>query len=181
MSAVADMRSDAAEKQRRRVRHSVEERRGTVERDDIEIVINLTVPMAHVEVGLAVIAAGKHVYSEKPLGVDVAEGASCWTLAAAGLRLGCAPDTFLGGDLQTARHLIDEGAIGTPVAGSAYFIGPGHESWHPNPASSTPRRRAHARHGPLLHHRPRQPPRPGRARHGLDRAAAPDALVAASR
>ena len=101
----------------------------------IEIVVNLTVPRAHVEVGLAAIAAGKHVHSEKPLGVSVAEAKRLVEAAAAkGVRLGAAPDTFLGGAHQTCRKLIDEGAIGAPLAGTAVFMCPGHERWHPSPA-----------------------------------------------
>jgi hypothetical protein len=100
----------------------------------IEIVINLTVPKAHVDVGMQAIAAGKHVHSEKPLGITVAEAMLLRKAAAAkSLRLGCAPDTFLGGAQQTCRKLIDEGAIGRVVAGTAFFLCPGHETWHPNP------------------------------------------------
>ena len=101
----------------------------------IEIVVNLTIPSAHVEVGLRAIDAGKHVHSEKPLGVRTKEARSLLDRAAErGLRVGCAPDTFLGGAHQTCRKLVDEGAIGRPVAGTAFFMCPGHESWHPNPA-----------------------------------------------
>ena len=101
----------------------------------IEIVVNLTLPPAHVEVGLQAIEAGKHVHSEKPLGVDTQEARTLLDRAAArGLRVGCAPDTFLGGAHQTCRKLVDEGAIGRPLAGTAFFMCPGHESWHPNPA-----------------------------------------------
>ena len=102
---------------------------------EIEIVINLTIPRAHVEVGLQVLAAGKHVYSEKPLGITFSEGQKLLKAAdAAGLRVGSAPDTFLGGSHQTCRHLVDEGFLGTPVGGTAYFMCPGHERWHPDPA-----------------------------------------------
>ncbi len=102
---------------------------------EIEAVLNLTVPKAHVEVGLRAIAAGKHVHSEKPLGVALAEARTLVeAAAAAGLKLGCAPDTFLGGAHQTARQCVDEGMIGRPVGGAAFFMCPGHERWHPNPA-----------------------------------------------
>jgi predicted dehydrogenase len=100
----------------------------------IEIVVNLTVPLAHVEVGLRAVAAGKHVHSEKPLGIDVAEARRLLDAAAArGVRVGSAPDTFLGGAHQTCRRLIDDGAIGQPLAGTAFFMCPGHERWHPSP------------------------------------------------
>jgi predicted dehydrogenase len=100
----------------------------------VEIVLNLTVPKAHVEVGLKAIAAGKHVHSEKPLGVALAEARGLIDAATArGLRVGCAPDTFLGGSQQTARQCIDDGLIGRPIAGTAFFMCPGHERWHPNP------------------------------------------------
>ena len=102
---------------------------------DIEIIVNLTIPAAHVEVGLQAILAGKHVHSEKPLGLTTAHALTLLEAAdKRGLRVGCAPDTFLGGAHQTCRKLVDEGAIGKPVGGSAFFMCPGHERWHPNPA-----------------------------------------------
>ena len=101
----------------------------------VEIIVNLTVPKAHVAVGLQALDAGKHTYSEKPLGINFAEGKKLAEAARAkGLRIGAAPDTFLGGGHQTARALIDAGAIGQPVGGTATFMCPGHERWHPNPA-----------------------------------------------
>lgn len=101
----------------------------------VEIIVNLTIPKAHVEVGLRALDAGKHAYSEKPLGINFAEGKRLADAAKAkSLRIGSAPDTFLGGGHQTARRLIDEGVLGQPVGGSATFMCPGHERWHPNPA-----------------------------------------------
>jgi predicted dehydrogenase len=101
----------------------------------IEIVVNLTVPKAHVAVGLQILEAGKHAYSEKPLGIRVDEARTLIAAAKAkGLRIGSAPDTFLGGAHQTCRDWIDAGKIGQPVGGTAFFLCPGHERWHPNPA-----------------------------------------------
>jgi predicted dehydrogenase len=101
----------------------------------IDIILNLTIPKAHVEVGLRAIEAGKHVYSEKPLGIAFAEGQKLIAAAKSkGLRVGSAPDTFLGGAHQTARRIVDEGTLGQMVGGTAYFMCPGHERWHPNPA-----------------------------------------------
>lgn len=101
----------------------------------IEMVVNLTVPTAHASVGRAALAAGKHVYSEKPLATDREEGRALLDAARkAGLRVGCAPDTFLGGGLQTCRKLVDEGAIGDVIGISAFFAKRGLEAWHPNPA-----------------------------------------------
>ena len=101
----------------------------------IEVILNLTVPKAHVKVGLRAIAAGKHVHSEKPLGVTVAEARTLIEAAKLkGVRVGSAPDTFLGGAHQTARACLDEGMIGRPVGGTAFFMCPGHERWHPSPA-----------------------------------------------
>lgn len=102
--------------------------------DDVDLVLNLTIPKAHAEVTLSAIAAGKHVYSEKPLGLSTVEGREILSAAtAAGVRIGCAPDTVLGTGTQTARRCLDEGMIGTPVAATAFMTTPGHERWHPAP------------------------------------------------
>lgn len=101
---------------------------------EIEIILNLTIPRAHADVALAALEAGKSVYNEKPLAIRREDGQKMLELARAkGLRVGCAPDTFLGAGLQTCRKLIDDGAIGTPIAATAFMVGHGHESWHPDP------------------------------------------------
>jgi predicted dehydrogenase len=101
----------------------------------VEIVVNLTIPAAHAEVASQVIAAGKHVWNEKPLALDRFSGERLLNDAAAvGLRVGCAPDTFLGTGLQTACRLTEQGMIGTPLTALALLQLPGPESWHPNPA-----------------------------------------------
>nr|MBA2677717.1 Gfo/Idh/MocA family oxidoreductase [Ktedonobacteraceae bacterium] len=100
----------------------------------IEIVINLTIPKAHAEIAQAALQAGKSVYNEKPLALKREDAQALLTLAQErGLLLGGAPDTFLGAGLQTCRQLLDEGAIGVPLAGSAAMLNHGPESWHPNP------------------------------------------------
>jgi len=101
---------------------------------EVETVLNLTIPAAHSEVALAAIAHGKQVFGEKPLAAHLDEAFAVMdAAAAAGARVGCAPDTVLGTGVQTARDAIDRGLIGQPVAAAATWISAGHESWHPNP------------------------------------------------
>jgi len=101
---------------------------------DIAVVVNLTVPLAHAQVNADIISAGKHAYSEKPLTATFAEAQAVLRLAkAAGLRVGGAPDTFLGGGHQACRYAIDAGRIGRPLAGAATVLSHGMEHWHPNP------------------------------------------------
>lgn len=97
---------------------------------EIEIVLNLTPPQVHSQIALDTLTAGKHAYSEKPFGVDAEDAAKVIALAAEkGLRVGCAPDTFLGGGQQTARKMIDDGWIGKPLSGTAIVQGRGPEKW----------------------------------------------------
>ncbi len=101
---------------------------------DIDMVVNLTVPNAHYEVSRRVLEAGKHVYSEKPFVLTLEEGEALRALAAKkGLRVGSAPDTFLGGAHQLARATLDNGKIGRVIGGTAHIMGHGMEAWHPNP------------------------------------------------
>lgn len=101
----------------------------------VDIVVNLTVPQVHAEVSQAILDAGHHLYSEKPLAIDREDGRLVMTSAREKrLLVGCAPDTFLGGGQQTCRKLIDDGWIGEPVGATAFMLSHGPESWHPNPA-----------------------------------------------
>ncbi|GBF74996.1 oxidoreductase [Paenibacillus sp. 598K] len=101
---------------------------------DIDIVVNLTIPQAHAQICIQAMEHGKHVYVEKPLAVTREEGlAMLETARRHGVRLASAPETFLGGGIQTVRKLIDEGAIGTPISVTGFVMFGGHEMWHPDP------------------------------------------------
>jgi len=106
-----------------------------LQREDVDLVLNLTVPQAHFDISLAALQAGKHVYTEKPLGVSASQGRRLLREAERVQRLiGSAPDTFLGAAGREARRLIDDGRIGQPVTGTAFMLGRGMEHWHPDPA-----------------------------------------------
>ena len=134
MRAVADIQLEAARtraEEHNVAARSVEDLLGS---DDIDVVVNLTVPEAHFSVSKSILEAGKHVYSEKPLVLTLEQGEELRDLASEnGLRIGSAPDTFLGGSHQLARARIDEGIVGEIIAGSAHFMSHGMEHWHPNP------------------------------------------------
>lgn len=101
---------------------------------DVELVVNLTIPAAHVAVATAALNAGKHIYGEKPLTLEREAGVSLLKHAAsAGLKIGNAPDTFLGAGLQSTQRLIASGAIGEPLSALTAMQTPGPESWHPSP------------------------------------------------
>jgi predicted dehydrogenase len=101
---------------------------------DIQLIINLTIPQAHAAVCLQALEAGKHVYVEKPFAVTREEARRVLELARhKGLLVGSAPDTFLGGGIQTCVKLIEDGWLGTPIGATAFMMGGGHESWHPAP------------------------------------------------
>lgn len=105
-----------------------------IEHPEVEIVLNLTPPKAHAPLNKAALLAGKHVYCEKPFGINRAEAREVLEIAQQkGLYIGCAPDTVLGAGIQTCLKLIQDGAIGEPVGATAFMLSPGHEHWHPNP------------------------------------------------
>jgi len=105
-----------------------------IQHPDVDIIVNLTIPAAHAGIAFAAIDAGKCAYNEKPLAISREDGRKLLEQATAkGVLVGSAPDTFLGGGLQSARAYLDEGIIGEPVAVSAFMLGHGMESWHPDP------------------------------------------------
>ncbi|MET8087273.1 Gfo/Idh/MocA family oxidoreductase [Micromonospora sp. NPDC005237] len=107
---------------------------GLLARPEVQTVLNLTIPAAHAEISLGAIEAGRNVYVEKPLAVTFPDGRSIIERAsAAGVHVGCAPDTVLGTGTQTARAAIDGGLIGRPLSATAVMVTPGHERWHPHP------------------------------------------------
>ncbi len=134
MRACADMNPDAAAARAAEFGLRAETVEGLMAAKDIDVIVNLTIPAAHFAVSKQVLEAGKHVYSEKPFVLTLEEGRELARIAAAkGLRVGSAPDTFLGGAHQLARALIDTGAVGQITSGTCFVQGPGMEMWHPNP------------------------------------------------
>ena len=133
--AVGDLFPDAA--RARASQHGVPNAGGVstvLEHPDVEIVVNLTIPAAHADVANQALAAGKHVWNEKPLALELADAQALLDHArAADLRVGCAPDTFLGSGLQTALGLVHDGRIGRPLTALVLLQGPGPDLWHPNP------------------------------------------------
>lgn len=134
MRAVADLNADAAQSRASEFGVRAETVDGLLAADDVDIVVNLTIPAAHFEVSKRTLEAGKHVYSEKPFVLTLEEGQELARIAGEkGLRIGSAPDTFLGGSHQLARHLVDNGAVGRVTSGTCFVQSPGMEMWHPNP------------------------------------------------
>ncbi len=135
MAACADINREAAEKKAAEFSipkvMTVDE---LLADKSIEAVLNLTVPKAHAPICIRSLEAGKHVYVEKPLAVTRRDAQEILSTAKSKrLLVGCAPDTFLGAGLQTARKAIDDGIIGRPVAATGFMMCPGHEHWHPSP------------------------------------------------
>lgn len=132
--AVADLNMDAARARAEEFGTKALSVDDLLASDEIDIVVNLTIPDAHFAITRRILEAGKHAYSEKPVVLSLEEGEKLRALAMEkGLRIGSAPDTFMGGSHQMARALIDEGAVGSIIAGTCHVMSHGMESWHPNP------------------------------------------------
>ncbi len=132
--AVADINMDNARAQAAKFDVKAETVEDLLAATDVDLIINLTIPAAHVSVSRSILQAGKHVYSEKPFVLSLAEAQELGDIAKAkGVLIGSAPDTFMGGSHQMARNLIDAGAIGTVTSGAAVVMSSGMEDWHPNP------------------------------------------------
>ncbi len=132
--AVADVNMAAAEARAKEFGVKAQTVKDLLKNKDIDIVVNLTVPAVHYKVSKQILEAGKHVYSEKPLTLSYKDALALQKYAAKKkLRVGSAPDTFLGASHQLARKAIDDGKIGKVVSGTCHFMGPGMEMWHPNP------------------------------------------------
>jgi predicted dehydrogenase len=134
MRACADMNADAAKARADEFGLRAQTVDQLLANDEIDIVVNLTVPDAHYRISKSILEAGKHAYTEKPLVLSVDEGKDLQATAKAkGLRVGSAPDTFLGGAHQFARKMIDDGSIGRVTSGTCHVMSFGMEHWHPNP------------------------------------------------
>jgi predicted dehydrogenase len=132
--ACADVNMKAAKARAKEFKIKAQSVGNLLKNPDIDVVVNLTVPAAHYPVSMKALRAGKHVYSEKPLVLSLKEGLALKKLAdEKGLKVGCAPDTFLGGAHQQARKAIDDGKVGKITSGTAHVMNFGMEHWHPNP------------------------------------------------
>jgi predicted dehydrogenase len=134
MKAAADINMDAARARAKEFDVRAETVEDLLKADDIDIIVNLTIPAVHHAVSKEILDAGKHVYSEKPFVLTLKEGQDLKARAEKkNLRIGSAPDTFLGGAHQLVRNIIDTGKVGKITSGTAYVMSHGMEHWHPNP------------------------------------------------
>lgn len=135
VAGCADIREEAARQRAKEFNVPFRTVEDLLADPEIEVVVNLTIPAAHAEVNTRILEAGKHPHCEKPFANTLEDGKNVLALAREkGLGVGCAPDTFLGSGQQTARALLDSGAIGEPRAGQIFFVSGGHDLWHTNPA-----------------------------------------------
>ena len=134
LAAVADINMSAAQDRATEYNVRAETVDDLLAAKDVDVIVNLTVPAVHYDVTRRILEAGKHAYSEKPLVLTLDEGKKLQDLAAKkGLRVGSAPDTFMGGSHQLARAAIDEGHVGRIIGGTCHVMSHGMEHWHPNP------------------------------------------------
>ncbi|MBX3567984.1 MAG: Gfo/Idh/MocA family oxidoreductase [Rhizobiaceae bacterium] len=134
VNACADISMDAARARAKEFGVRAETVEDLLKADDVDIVVNLTIPAVHHAVSGQALDAGKHVYSEKPFVLSLEDGLDLKMRAEKrNLRIGSAPDTFLGGAHQFVRHLIDGGKVGRITSGTAHVMSHGMEHWHPNP------------------------------------------------
>jgi predicted dehydrogenase len=132
--AVSDIKVEVAKAKGAKYGLPVVRPRELLKRDDIDIVLNLTIPVAHADVSLAAIDAGKHVYTEKPLAISLKDGQAIIRAAERkGMKIGASPDTVLGAAVQSARRMVDGSEIGDIITGTAVVLSHGMENWHPNP------------------------------------------------
>ncbi len=132
--AVADIAPEAAQNQAEKFKVRAQTPDELLANPELDIIVNLTIPEVHYQVSKEIVLAGKHAYSEKPLVLTLKEGLELKAAAKEnGVQIGCAPDTFLGGAHQQARHIIDSGTIGKIISGTCHVMSAGMESWHPNP------------------------------------------------
>lgn len=132
--ACADINMDAARLRAEEYKVKAQTIDELLANDELDVIVNLTIPDAHFPVSKRILEAGKHAYSEKPLVLTLEQGEELRRIAKEkGLAVGCAPDTFLGGAHQLARKFIDDGGVGRITSGSCHVMSPGMEMWHPNP------------------------------------------------
>lgn len=135
ITACADLNADAAKRRAAEFNLRAADVDALIDDKNIDLILNLTIPAAHFDVSMRALSAGKHVFTEKPLGVTATEGRRLVDAAAEkGLMLGSAPDTFLGAAGRHARRQMEAGAIGRPVTGTAFMMSRGMEHWHPDPS-----------------------------------------------
>lgn len=134
ITTCADLNPEAAKRRAEEFRLRATDVDSLLEDKEVDLVLNLTIPAAHFDISIGALSAGKHVFTEKPLGVNADEGRKLVDAAATrGLAIGSAPDTFLGAAGRHARRLMESGIIGKPVTGTAFMMGRGMEHWHPDP------------------------------------------------
>jgi predicted dehydrogenase len=132
--AVADIIPAAAQKRAEEFGVKAQTPDELLKNSEIDVIVNLTIPSTHYSVSMDIVSAGKHAYSEKPFVLSLEEGMALKKAADdRGLKVGSAPDTFLGGAHQQARQIIDAGKLGKIMSGTTHVMSRGMEHWHPNP------------------------------------------------